>query len=51
MNTIPGLGVTEMNMLVWYLSQISAYLALNNSARNGDFYFEGIVLLNNLPMI
>ena len=36
MSTIPGLSgtVTEMNMLVWYLSRISAYLALNNSAKN-----------------
>ena len=34
MSTIPGLSVTEMNMLVWYSFRINAYLALNNSAKN-----------------
>ena len=34
MSTIPGLSVTQMNILLWYLTQISAYLASNNSAKN-----------------
>ena len=34
MSTILGISATEMNMLVWHLSRISAHLALTNSAKN-----------------
>ena len=34
MSTIPGLSVTQINVLLWYLTLISTHLASNNSAQN-----------------
>ena len=31
---IPGLNVNEMNILVWYFTLVSVYLALKKSAKN-----------------
>lgn len=37
---IPGLNATEMNILVWYFTWVSVYLALKKSAKNLKRWFR-----------